>query len=120
MVENLAAIREMDQAWSKKGQYCMARHNDRGAYAIGNVSIVSVSQNNKDRKIYIRDDQWKRNQGKRMRGNTIWLGRKHSDQTKKRISRSNKGRVPGFGGKHHSEATKEYKRLHWKNQYTSS
>ena len=30
---------------SGKGTYCMARHNDEGPYAVGNVSIVTNKQN---------------------------------------------------------------------------
>jgi hypothetical protein len=29
----------------RRGQYCMARHGDRGAYAAGNVSIITVEDN---------------------------------------------------------------------------
>ena len=31
-----------------KGKYCMARHNDIGPYAVGNVSIMPISQNASD------------------------------------------------------------------------
>jgi NUMOD3 motif len=107
--------------WKKRGrektQYCMARHNDSGAYIIGNVSIVPVSRNCRDRKPYKRTEAWRHRLALQMHGNKIWLGREHTDQTKKRMSRSLKGRVPGFGGKHHSESTKAWKRTHWKNQY---
>jgi hypothetical protein len=30
----------------RRGQYCMARHHDRGAYALGNVTIILASENN--------------------------------------------------------------------------
>jgi len=37
--------------WDQRGQgsneYCMARHNDTGPYAVGNVSIITSHVNNK-------------------------------------------------------------------------
>ena len=109
--------------WSKrgrsKGQYCMCRIGDKGPYAKGNVKIATVSANVKELIPYVRTDEWKRKLVERMKGHKIWLGRKHKRKTKKKISKSNKGRVPGFGGKHHSEKTKKLKRRTWKNQYSS-
>lgn len=68
-------IWDQSEKWKKrgrkKGQYCMARNKDRGTYAIGNVSIISSSKNSKDRKPYIRDQKWRRNQAQRMYGNTL-------------------------------------------------
>lgn len=96
----------------------MARFNDRGSYEVGNVSIVSALVNIKEVKPYYRNSIWRHDQANRMKGNTFSRGRKHSDQARKRMSKSLKGRVPGFAGKRHSEATKRKMRSNWRNQFT--
>ena len=66
---------------NKKGQYCMSRYNDIGAYQIGNVFIQLHSDN----------------------VNQAWSGRKHSDETKEKISINHIGML----GKTQSQKTKE-------------
>lgn len=43
--------------WSQRGnakkKYVMSRHNDIGPYKVGNISIITLSQNSKDAYIYI-------------------------------------------------------------------
>lgn len=34
----------------RRGQYCMARHGDKGCYEVGNVSIVPVLKNQADKR----------------------------------------------------------------------
>ena len=36
------------QRGTRRGQYVMARYNDRGAYIIGNVKIVTVEENSRE------------------------------------------------------------------------
>lgn len=38
----------LEERGRRKGQYVMARHHDRGPYAIHNVSIILCEQNHKD------------------------------------------------------------------------
>jgi len=102
----------------KKGQYCMARKDDCGSYSLGNVFIAPTSQNAGEIKPYTRDAKWRQRLSRQMRGNKNMLGRKHTKQTKKKMSRSLKGRVPGFGGKRHSSVTKKWMQTHWKNQHS--
>jgi len=59
------------------GKYCMSRIGDLGPYAVGNVFIQSNSDNN-------------------IQGMT---GRKRSQETKDKISKSNKGQIPASKGK---------------------
>ena len=61
----------------KRDQYVMARYEDKGPYAKGNVKIVTSSENAREG----------------------WLGFKHSDATKRRISKGLLGNKNGRGGK---------------------
>ena len=54
---------------TKKGQYCMARFGDKGGYEIGNVEIVTVSKNHKDRHLR-------------------FIHKKHSPETKAKMKES--------------------------------
>lgn len=65
---------------NRKGQYCMSRYNDIGAYQIGNVFIQLHSDNI----------------------NQAWSGRKHSDEAKQKIANNH----IGMSGKTQSEETK--------------
>jgi hypothetical protein len=38
-----------EQRGSRRGQYCMARYGDQGAYEIGNVSICLIEDNRAER-----------------------------------------------------------------------
>lgn len=40
-----------EQRGNRAAQYVMARHGDKGAYAPGNVAIVTAEQNHKDRQV---------------------------------------------------------------------
>ena len=101
------------------GQYCMARPGDVGAYSVGNVRIVPVTQNHNEM-TYQHTPKAKAKIGAFHKGKQHWLGKQHSVATKQKISDSNQGRVGGFKGKRHSEATKALKRRTWRNQYGSA
>lgn len=119
----------------KRGQYVMARNDDIGPYAIGNIRIVTNGTNNteahkgkkhteehkqkmsialKGKKI---SEEHKQIISKRMLGNNWNLGRKHTEESKTKMSVSNKGRVISLAqrqklslantGKRHSEASKQ-------------
>jgi len=49
--------------------------------------------------LYENDPEWSKHMrsqiGKGHKGNQVWLGRKHSEETKKKISESNKGKGVG-------------------------
>lgn len=78
----LLTFEEWKQIWETSGcyhlrgrgslKYCMARHNDTGPYAVGNVSIITNAQNlyigNKDR----------------------WQGKILTDETKNKIKNARK------------------------------
>ena len=55
----------------RKGQYVMARFGDMGPYAVGNVKIVTCTENNREGKI----------------GNKHALGAKRSSKTRKLIAK---------------------------------
>lgn len=110
----------LDQRGRKRDEYCMARYGDIGAYEVGNVHIILSSQNMSETVPYIRTEEWKQDLSNRMKGKQYFLGQKHSEETRQKISESNKGRIGGFEGKKHSEETKELKRRTWRNQYGSA
>jgi hypothetical protein len=101
------------------GQYHMSRPGDQGPYAVDNVRIVLGTQNLNEM-TYQHTEEAKLKIGAFHKGNKRWLGKKHSETSKQKISASNQGRVGGFEGKHHSEATKDLKRRTWRNQYGSA
>ena len=86
-IEFLLTFEEWLQIWLDSGhlhergkdkdQYCMARYGDRGAYAIGNVRIITNSENSRENLL-----------GKPMKASTkqklreINTGRKHTEETK--------------------------------------
>jgi hypothetical protein len=98
------------------GQYCMSRPGDQGSYAVDNVRIVPVTLNHNEM-TYQHTDEAKLRIGAFHKGHQYLLGRKLSETHKQNISHGNQGRVGGFAGKHHSEATKALKRRTWRNQY---
>jgi hypothetical protein len=70
-----------DERGNKKGQYCMSRYNDIGAYQLGNVFIQLHSDN----------------------VTQAWSGKKHSHEAKEKISTNHIGML----GKTQSQETKE-------------
>lgn len=76
-IEFLLTFEEWLKVWKDSGhihergkfkhQYCMARHGDCGAYAVGNVSIITMEEN------------------KRQQRNP-WIGRKATDEHKAKLS----------------------------------
>jgi hypothetical protein len=59
----------------KSHQFQMARFNDRGIYKLGNIQCITAAQNRAEQKMIL--------------GNTPWLGRKHSEETKAKMSTNN-------------------------------
>jgi hypothetical protein len=74
-----------------RGKYVMARYGDQGPYAVGNVKIITHSENCSEG----------------MRGNKSRLGKLHTAETKAKISAkcriTNRGRVPWNKGRPHSD-----------------
>lgn len=66
----------------RRGQYVMARHKDRGPYAIGNVKIIRHSVN-------VTEGQLGKSKPSLI-GNTHTLGLKHSIETRLMMSASGK------------------------------
>ncbi len=71
----------------KKGQYCMARKGDKGAYAVGNVEIILGSENSSvmwQNKEHVRERQSKAHLGQK-----AWnKGIPHSAETRMKIKRA--------------------------------
>ncbi len=65
-----------------KGQYCMARRGDLGAYKIGSVRIITVEQNH---------EEMRHTPANKEKARLRWLGRKHSAATKAKVSRTATG-----------------------------
>lgn len=89
-----------------KGQYCMARFGDQGAYQVGNVRIITVSENRAETQLsdVARAKMSRTKTGKKLsiahrcaiaRGNT---GKRHTVASIKKISESRMGvKNPRFG-----------------------
>ena len=85
-VEFLLTFEEWFKIWDDSGhlpqkgrfkhQYCMSRHGDVGPYAVGNVEIITNEENGR-------------------RQAPPWLGRKHTDATKAKLSVSKIGNDHG-------------------------
>ena len=55
----------------------------------------------------IHSDESRKRMSKSHKGISTWLGKHHTEETKKRLSESHKGKVSGFKGRHHSEESKK-------------
>lgn len=86
-----------------KEKFCMARFGDKGPYAIGNVKIITCSENsheaNSGRKQSISERLLR---SKNISQNCTFLGRKHSAETKRKMSKKHGGKNNPFFGKKHS------------------
>jgi hypothetical protein len=70
-----------------KCQYGMARFGDKGPYAIGNVKIILNSENTIEAHLgKKRSDETRERIGLTAKGNKRWVGKKHSDDTKRKQS----------------------------------
>jgi hypothetical protein len=87
-------------------QYCMARNGDKGAYELGNVRIISCSENN--------TEQWgnmtpeaqaerRLRQSLMMKDNPQWTGHSKRPEVRAKISAAKKGKSRGP----HSPETRE-------------
>jgi hypothetical protein len=83
-------VRQQSGHWHERGRgrgkYVMARFGDRGGYEVGNVKVCS----------------WEENAVERRPPNN-WLGRRHTAETKAKMSAARIGRPPRRGWKHASE-----------------
>ena len=116
----------LDEYGRAPHEYCMGRIGDRGGYEVGNVYITTNEQNRQE--YYERGDSLETRVRKSESGKIraqlfpeqiIHLRANrgnNSETTRRKISESNTGRVGGFAGKRHSEATKEKQRANWRNQ----
>jgi len=96
-----------EQRGSRTAQYVMARHKDRGAYAIGNVRICTAAENHTDQALYMREEtrrllsenakrQHLTNPVSEERLKRLWdsnRGRPRSEEVRKKISVAKKGWV---------------------------
>lgn len=94
---------------NKKHQYVMARHGDKGPYALDNVKIITWIENRKEQKF---TDKTRAKFRSRMIGNTYGLGHISSEKTKAKMSIAMKGNKFSFGHKNRlgfkaSEETKQ-------------
>jgi hypothetical protein len=111
--EFLLTFEEWFEIWEKsghlhergrcRGQYQMARKGDKGPYAIGNVKIITVTENRLE---VVLTDASRRKRSKLMRGNTRKLGKIESLETRKKKSLAKLGNKYTLGYKH-SKATKK-------------
>jgi hypothetical protein len=68
------------------GQYVMGRNNDTGPYAVGNVSIITGSQNVHDANIRLSPGFYKRwDTKRRLQQSKVLIGRKVSEETRARM-----------------------------------
>ncbi len=77
--------REWENRGNKKGQYCMSRPGDKGPYSPWNVKIITHSENSREGNIGY----------KRGLGNKSWTGKKRTEETKRKISKSLQGHGAG-------------------------
>jgi hypothetical protein len=69
----------------RKGQYVMARKNDCGPYSIKNVRITTVTENHCEYPAEAR--------GRNSKGNKGFSGRRHTKETRKRMSKAQRSRA---------------------------
>ncbi len=82
------------------GNYVMARFNDMGAYRLGNIKCITVTENQNEGNIgRIHSEEIR----KKCAG---FKGRKHTKETLKKMSLSQSGKNNPRYGKKHSEETK--------------
>src|SRR6266436_2773794 len=75
----------------KRGQYVMARFGDKGPYSIDNVRIILGIENTKEGHCgKIRPESTRQKISDKAKGNKRWLGKKHSDETKRKQSDARK------------------------------
>ncbi len=101
-IEFLLSFDEWIKIWMDSGhlpnrgkgssQYCMSRFDDKGAYAVGNVKIITNCQNEKERKLTESGRERLRQAAK---GNKNSVGRVISEETRNKISKALKGRKCG-------------------------
>jgi len=65
-----------------------------------------IGDANRGRKLPPVSDEYRKKMSEIKKGNTVMIGRKHSDETKKKMSLSQMGRYGAWTGKTRSEATK--------------
>lgn len=86
---------KLEKRGRKRHQYCMARIGDKGPYAVGNVKITTFKQNCLERRF---DKQTREKMGR------AHIGKKHSEETKQKMSKNNSGRNNPMYGKRWSLA----------------
>lgn len=83
-------------------KYCMARFGDQGPYAIGNVKIITCAENSREGnlgRVALRETKQKMSISQ--------TGKKHSESTLEKMSRSAKKRPSNRIGTKHTEETKQ-------------
>ena len=103
-----------DKRGCRRGQYCMARFNDRGSYKTNNVKIILHTDNTSE---WTRTDKTKEKMRKAAIGNKHGLGnrgnrtkRKHTDETKRKMSLSGMGNTNNLGKKRTEETKRKMSR----------
>jgi hypothetical protein len=88
--------------WPERGssplQYCMARHGDQGAYAVGNVRITTGAENRAEQN-YRTSEETKEKLRIASLGNTNTLGLIHSPESRAKISASLTGNSRATGNR---------------------
>jgi len=75
---------KLKQRGRRSHEYCMARNGDKGAYCVGNVSIITNRQNAEQQDYKARSSAMSRAK----LGNKNRLGVPHTKDVKRRISKS--------------------------------
>src|SRR5262245_42046593 len=80
---------KLSQRGKRSGQYCMARYGDTGPYAVWNVRIITVNQNNSEQAPAMLgrpvSAETRRRQSEARKGKPTRLGAILSDETKRKI-----------------------------------
>ena len=90
----------------RKSQYVMARFNDTGPYAAGNVKIITAEENTKER---VFSDEWRAAVSRRMQGNQSMAEYSRSDKGRAEKSRQMMGNQIGVGNQNATGSTRSAK-----------
>ena len=114
----------LQNAWNKYGKdnfdfIIVEKIIDAQKLLEAEQKYLDIAKNEQDKCYNLQFDahggQWSEHTKNKMRGSNnpnfgkpmkLFLGKKHTEETKQKISESNKGKS-GFQGKHHTEETKE-------------
>jgi hypothetical protein len=90
----------------RRGEYVMCRYGDTGPYAVGNVRIATVTENQNEMDQYERTAKHRRIAIQNLPPKDYNIGRKHSAETRAKLSAAKMGSKNPFYGRKHSAATR--------------